>query len=654
MRKKKSNKKNNNGITPSPSESAKKKNNNQLTAAADSNVTTTISNNTSIDTTTATASTATIIPANESRATNDDNDDNLLSKSLTTSEEKTTSSDENSPSENKTTSSESTSESSEGEKKLLTTSKSSSNSNLRTDRKISELITVTLPMQQQAPPPPTVASAPQLPESTQHLPAETQLLPPPPPPVQLRKQNNNENRVEKCQSMLVTSSTTTTTAPNSCSSTGLKNSQIEGAKVVFKSSSLKALVRIPSLKEMEKLKQETASPVNKQPSTGATKQASFTPDPHIQQILIDLMNLQKLQDKQKKSSQTKKSASSSVRNEAEKSANKPNGSTIKASGQNYKKVEPTPNNTKKLVVQVLRDLIQLYKSDLPDNKKSKPPPTQILTPPPPSRQTPVEIKIRKQDDKIIIKTSEPVIINTTPDIKVHKHEEIIPLHAMPPKAIPTSIIKSELKKKPTLVKNDVNASILKASSTSSISGGAIVNPVKKVRYLGIVDADPEEYVRMYKDELRNPDELPEFVKSVKTPHNLKLAAEIPKRTYELEGDLEAFKHVNLEKVGMTEYREFFSSVGIATKPTQSGCELTKVIDPKLIEQVESLFKTLDTNNDGFIEVHDAERLLLKLNSAYGRNYGETESKAFFSYLAANKNQKLLDLEGFKKAFNCDY
>ena len=213
--------------------------------------------------------------------------------------------------------------------------------------------------------------------------------------------------------------------------------------------------------------------------------------------------------------------------------------------------------------------------------------------------------------------------------------------------------KSEIKHKPVR-RDDLNSSILKASSTSNINSGFIVNPIKRVRYLGIVDADPEEYIRKYKDELRKPDEMPEFVKNVKTPHNLKLAAESQKKVPELEGDLEAFKHINLEKVGMSEYREFFSSKGIVTKPTASGCELTKTIDPKLVENIESLFKTLDTNNDGFINVHDAQRLLLKLNSAYGRNYGETESKAFFAYLASNKNQNLLDLQGFKKAFGCEY
>lgn len=105
---------------------------------------------------------------------------------------------------------------------------------------------------------------------------------------------------------------------------------------------------------------------------------------------------------------------------------------------------------------------------------------------------------------------------------------------------------------------------------------------------------------------------------------------------------------------MTEYKEFLASKGIQTKSTQSGCELVKTTDAKLSEQIEGLFKTLDTNNDGLIGSHDAERLLLKLNSTYNRNYGENESKAFFNYLSAsNKNQSQVDLKTFKKAFGLE-
>lgn len=111
---------------------------------------------------------------------------------------------------------------------------------------------------------------------------------------------------------------------------------------------------------------------------------------------------------------------------------------------------------------------------------------------------------------------------------------------------------------------------------------------------------------------------------------------------------------------MVEYKEFLASKGIQSKPTASGCEVAKTPQSvSLVEQVEGLFKTLDSNSDGLISSQDAERLLLKLNSTYGRNYGESESKAFFTYLATNNlgttrdGSHLLDLNTFKRAFGLD-
>lgn len=124
-------------------------------------------------------------------------------------------------------------------------------------------------------------------------------------------------------------------------------------------------------------------------------------------------------------------------------------------------------------------------------------------------------------------------------------------------------------------------------------------------------------------------------------------------------------HYSHQKVGMAEYKDFLESKGIKSKPTMSGCELVPQplsatptaaanVDQKLVEQVESLFHTLDTNNDGLINLQDAERLLLKLNTVYGRSYGEVESKAFYDFLSTNKsNQSQLDLNTVKKAFALD-
>jgi Ca2+-binding EF-hand superfamily protein len=67
------------------------------------------------------------------------------------------------------------------------------------------------------------------------------------------------------------------------------------------------------------------------------------------------------------------------------------------------------------------------------------------------------------------------------------------------------------------------------------------------------------------------------------------------------------------------------------------------------EIVESIFRTIDRNNNGIINVEDAEKTLLRLNSRLGRRYGEDDVRAFFSALDVN-NDGTLDLNEFKRAF----
>ena len=80
---------------------------------------------------------------------------------------------------------------------------------------------------------------------------------------------------------------------------------------------------------------------------------------------------------------------------------------------------------------------------------------------------------------------------------------------------------------------------------------------RQVRFLGIIQADPEEYRQKYGTELKESGQLPKFVKDIETPTEIgKLAADVEAGSYfsELEGDLDALKLVNLEAEGLGHYR----------------------------------------------------------------------------------------------------
>lgn len=374
---------------------------------------------------------------------------------------------------------------------------------------------------------------------TIRIPLHSEQKPPLPPP-----HNNNNNyhqsrTVEKSRSLHVKME----------DSTDWKN---RSQRAVFRSSSLKALVQIPSTKEIERFRKEREQLEN----MGMIMPILIPLNSSIRQILTDFANYRKINETNgiaypsplmRTLKQGGMGGNSAVANQDE---------TVHI--KKYKKVPPTLTNTKKLVAQVLRDLITLYKTEQNEQKRgtaasqpkvdSKPIPRQQ------GERKPVEIKIRKVDDKIIIKSNEPVVINTTPDIKQVSSSQLPPPLPLPqpPKNPPktSGILRNEFKLKTSVSADNCvfPPAVAKTNSTDSLSTVLVQGPngVKRVRYLGVFDADPVEYARRYKNELCPTSQLPEIVKLVKTPPNIKLAAET-RRACELEGDLEAFKYVNLEK-----------------------------------------------------------------------------------------------------------
>jgi hypothetical protein len=88
---------------------------------------------------------------------------------------------------------------------------------------------------------------------------------------------------------------------------------------------------------------------------------------------------------------------------------------------------------------------------------------------------------------------------------------------------------------------------------------------KNLKYLGTIKADPIEYMNRYSGTLRPADQLPQFVKDIKTPDGLVLASDwiVQQRqqrsnsnclVHELVGDVEALKLVDLDREGLSEYK----------------------------------------------------------------------------------------------------
>ncbi len=183
-----------------------------------------------------------------------------------------------------------------------------------------------------------------------------------------------------------------------------------------------------------------------------------------------------------------------------------------------------------------------------------------------------------------------------------------------------------------------------------------VNIKQEVKYLGVVRANPVEYVQKFGPTLRTHTELPQFVLDIATPSEFGvLAADHKFKTlvHELEGDLEGFKLVNLDNEGMSEYRSQLLGIGIrdmgansASYASTSGSSTLTAVD--ITSAALQIFAMIDVDNSGDITIEEAVKILLKLNTSLKRHYGEDEAVNFFRTISGNGN--LITREQFVRAF----
>lgn len=228
-----------------------------------------------------------------------------------------------------------------------------------------------------------------------------------------------------------------------------------------------------------------------------------------------------------------------------------------------------------------------------------------------------------------------------------------------------------------------------------------VHVKKEFQYLGVVRANPTEYLKRYGNTLVDSINLPKFVVDIQPPEGVVLASQSRNEpVYELEGDIEALNYVDLDKEGLSEYKKYVNkspsylkeknfeifkrqiepfeyetytaklinnqadtnnihiavrSVGQIksgqTSPviSPSGQSVASVDSESIETLIEYLFKSVDTTSNGKISVIEAEKLLLKLNSRLDKQFNEEHVKSFFNEIAIGKDG-LVDLKDFKRAF----
>lgn len=202
---------------------------------------------------------------------------------------------------------------------------------------------------------------------------------------------------------------------------------------------------------------------------------------------------------------------------------------------------------------------------------------------------------------------------------------------------------------------------------------------RQVKHLGVIRANPVEYVKRYGESIVETASLPKYVLDIETPNGIVLAADAnPAKLHDLEGDLDALNLVDLDREGLGEYKEFMNkfngrlskaddalstagdgvetsiisaeSVSLVENTSSSIHEENKTLALALLAKIEQCFKSLDIDSDGRICLDEAQRILLNLSLKLGRDQEETRRLVNERLDSSRHQDGFLDLNEFKRAF----
>ena len=296
------------------------------------------------------------------------------------------------------------------------------------------------------------------------------------------------------------------------------------------------------------------------------------------------------------------------------------------------------------------------------NISTPPAPPLVIRQQPPRPETPVPLVIRETPPRPPVAVGQKVITisgkQLPPPPRKVVIERLAPMPSKPQSVIIERWLPYGQQKRRVIFQKNLEADPVVARPRNVIIQWETpaVQIRKEFKDLGVIRANPVEYVERYGASLKTHVELPQFVKEIRPPTGVVLAAEYSASSLlELEGDIQALSLIDLEREGLAEYRAYlarFSSnvtVSSTPAPVASSFSIASILNAILLE----LFQSVDRNASGTITVSEAESLLLKLYSRLGRNYSEADAVAFVKALDINGDGSV-SFDEFRSALLKDF
>jgi len=174
------------------------------------------------------------------------------------------------------------------------------------------------------------------------------------------------------------------------------------------------------------------------------------------------------------------------------------------------------------------------------------PPPVILREAPPPPPCPIPGKLVNVPGKVVPPPARKVVVERLPPIPA-KPQQIF-IERWLPYGQQTQRVVYQPAKAPCVIPDPKNVVVQWESPDVEIR--------KECKFLGIIEADPQQYVAKYGSSLIRADQLPKFAVSHSTKQGIELAANHRPLDYPLlEGDIHALRWIDLNSVGLGYYRD---------------------------------------------------------------------------------------------------
>lgn len=164
-----------------------------------------------------------------------------------------------------------------------------------------------------------------------------------------------------------------------------------------------------------------------------------------------------------------------------------------------------------------------------------------------------------------------------------------------------------------------------------------IEVTREYKNLGTSQAQPDEYIRKYGNELIKHEEFISTARKLGAPESVLITDThrdigLP----ELEGDIEALRLVDIQKVGLSEYAQYLSSLGVSYNQSAFNSEQSPY----------GFVNSTDLQN--LISIDQAQRIANDLNASIEKPTSESDLVDYFKSIDKN-GDGLISFDEFKNA-----